>query len=450
MTKGLLFAALVLCLAAVSGGADQAYDSSSRRLGRSLLGNSDFQWAYTVGGPGTGDDQYDSPRGMAIDAAGNILVADTGSDRVKKLTSNGTYLANFGTSGTGNGQLDHPSDVKVNPAGNIYVADLFNNRVQVFDSSFNYLFQFGSPGTGNGQFKGPVALCLDGSSNVYVVDRSLQTVQKFDQSGNFVWSSGSSGTGDGQFAFPYACAVSGATVYVGDSTARVQLPLHRQRRIPEQVHFPASSPGSAFFGTSYLLFADDGSLFASRLLEGAVHQLAADGTPLASFTGQPAGFAPVDIAVTQYTGGVPSVVAVVDYSNNAVQFFRRTIFPSPPAPPSPSPPPPSPSPPPPSPSPPPPSLSPAALTLPPATFAIAAAALTLSPTTFAIAAAALALSPATFVIAAAALTLSPAAEPLPSAALSITSAPKPFATTALALSPAAATSLAATATFTEA
>ncbi|KAL4452669.1 hypothetical protein ABPG75_008331 [Micractinium tetrahymenae] len=103
---------------------------------------------------------------MAIDVAGNILVADTGSDRVKKLTSNGTYLANFGTSGTGNGQLDHPSDVKVNPAGNIYVADLFNNRVQVFDSSFTYLFQFGSSGTGNGQFKGPVALCLDGSSNV--------------------------------------------------------------------------------------------------------------------------------------------------------------------------------------------------------------------------------------------------------------------------------------------
>src|SRR5438034_858644 len=62
------------------------------------------------------------------------------------------YLFQFGSFGAGNGQLYNPVGVAVNAASNIIVADSLNNRIEVFDANGNYLSQFGSLGAGNGQF----------------------------------------------------------------------------------------------------------------------------------------------------------------------------------------------------------------------------------------------------------------------------------------------------------
>ncbi len=67
-------------------------------------------------------------------------------------------------------------------------------------------------------------------------------------------------------------------------------------------------------------------LNARRPFTGLVQQLAADGTLLASFGGQVGGFFPVGIAVTKSDGaGAPLVLAVVDFGNNAISFFQRTL-----------------------------------------------------------------------------------------------------------------------------
>ena len=60
-------------------------------------------------------------------------MADYGN-RIQKFTSDGVYLTQWGTQGTGDGQFNNPAGVAVDASGNVYVADTDNNRIQVFGS----------------------------------------------------------------------------------------------------------------------------------------------------------------------------------------------------------------------------------------------------------------------------------------------------------------------------
>jgi hypothetical protein len=90
------------------------------------------------GGPATSA-QLDSPGGVAVDGAGNLFIADTYNSRVRKVSAAGviTTVAGNGTAGfSGDGgpptsaQLNHPGGVVVDGAGNLFIADTYSNRVR--------------------------------------------------------------------------------------------------------------------------------------------------------------------------------------------------------------------------------------------------------------------------------------------------------------------------------
>jgi len=82
---------------------------------------------------GPNDGELNNPMGIALDAAGNIMVADK-SDRVQVFRQDGTFIRSVGRTGRGRGELNGPGGVAVDGAGNIVVADCKNRRVQVFAS----------------------------------------------------------------------------------------------------------------------------------------------------------------------------------------------------------------------------------------------------------------------------------------------------------------------------
>ncbi|MEZ5216398.1 MAG: hypothetical protein R2715_07365 [Ilumatobacteraceae bacterium] len=188
---------------------------------------------------------YSFPAGITFDAAGNLYVASFLSNRVYKVTPGGvsSVYAGTGTSGfSGDGgaataaRLSSPTDVAADPSGNLYIADSGNDRIRKVTpgGTISTVAGTGSGGySGDGglatsaQINGPYGIGVDGSGNVYIADTSNHRIRKVAGSGiiTTVAGTGSSGfSGDGgaatsaKLSGPYAIKVaSNGDLYISDT-----------------------------------------------------------------------------------------------------------------------------------------------------------------------------------------------------------------------------------------
>lgn len=168
--------------------------------------------------------QFGHPDGVAIDAGGNVWVADEIDDHLDEFNENGEFIKEFGAEGKEAGKIKQPVGL-VYDNGNLYVAEAGNQRVQEFSTTGTSVRTFGSEGTGNGQFKIPYAITAGPVSGVlYVTDRENDRVQEFTATGHFLSSFGSKGKGSGQFELPTGVAATASeNLYVSDhNNQRVQ------------------------------------------------------------------------------------------------------------------------------------------------------------------------------------------------------------------------------------
>src|SRR5436309_2399996 len=157
------------------------------------------------GSRGTDEGQFDSPMGIAVDANGNILVADTNNGRIEKFSPTGTFLSIIGTKGSGHGQLGEPNGIAIDRAGNIYVAEVaHNHRVQKLARDGTFIAEWKGPELG---FYGPRRIAIGPDDSIYVVDQGHARIVKFSSDGRVLAVWGSSGNGDGQFNDPYSLGV---------------------------------------------------------------------------------------------------------------------------------------------------------------------------------------------------------------------------------------------------
>jgi sugar lactone lactonase YvrE len=175
--------------------------------------------------PEKSEGSFNDPDAVALDASGNIWVADSGHDRVLEFNKERKFIRQFGVEGTGYvGQyegiaISGIAGIATNSSGDVYVTG--SDRVQEFSPTGAFLRQWGSPGSGNGQFLFPNGIAVDGSGNVWVVDTFNYRVQEFSESGAYLGQFGSQGTGNGQLGWASGLAFSGGNLYVADS-GRVQ------------------------------------------------------------------------------------------------------------------------------------------------------------------------------------------------------------------------------------
>ena len=165
------------------------------------------------GGHGNGKGQFDNPRGIAIDSAGNMFVADTDNGRIEKFSQNGTFVTSIGP-------FEAPSGIAIDRAGNIYVAEVGSkHRIQKLGPDGTFIAQW-APG-----LYGPRKITIGPDDSIYVVDSGDNRIVKFSLAGQVLASWGSAGTGDGQFRGVSSVAVDPTNkVYVADPmNSRIQV-----------------------------------------------------------------------------------------------------------------------------------------------------------------------------------------------------------------------------------
>ena len=164
--------------------------------------------------PGT----FNEPWGVAVDAQGNVFVADTWNHRVQKFDADGEFILKWGSSGLsseGPDRLWGPRGIAVNPEGRVYLTDTGNKRVVVFESDGKFLFEFGTEG--EGRLDEPVGIAVGPDGRIYVADTWNMRVAVFSPEGQFVASWPVQGwASDSLDNKPYLAVDSQNRVYVTD------------------------------------------------------------------------------------------------------------------------------------------------------------------------------------------------------------------------------------------
>lgn len=189
---------------------------------------------------GTGASFY-NPRGIAVDGSGNVYVADYDNNMIREITPTGVVstLAGSTTYGSANGtgtaaSFNAPAGVAVDASGNVYVADTYNDMIRKIAPGGSVTTLAGSPGvigstnaTGSAaSFAEPYGVAVDNAGNVYVADSSNELVRKITPGGVVTTVAGSGGAGstngpamNATFLGLEALAVdSSGTIYVADNS----------------------------------------------------------------------------------------------------------------------------------------------------------------------------------------------------------------------------------------
>ena len=190
--------------------------------------------SWRIAGAGTsldgtvGTARFSAPAGIAVDATGNVYVADTGNHTLRKVSPNGTTVTTFagaagqpgGADGTGAGaRFNGPTGLAIDVSGILYVADTGNQAIRKVSAS-------GAVTTLAVVGMAITAVAVDSTGNVYTANTANDTVLKVSPSGSvsvLAGVPGVSGNLDGaaaaaRFNGPTAVAVDSAgNVYVYDS-----------------------------------------------------------------------------------------------------------------------------------------------------------------------------------------------------------------------------------------
>ncbi|MEO6910543.1 MAG: SMP-30/gluconolactonase/LRE family protein [Edaphobacter sp.] len=160
----------------------------------------------------------DYPNGMAVDANGNVFVADPNQQAVKEIVAVGGVVSSSSTVNTIGSGFGTPYGVAVDASGNVFVADSLNNAVKEIVAVGGMVSSNSTVNTIGSGFGSPLGVAVDTSGNVFVADTGHGAVKEILAVGGVVSSSSTVNIIGSGFGQPTGVTVDGSgNVFVADN-----------------------------------------------------------------------------------------------------------------------------------------------------------------------------------------------------------------------------------------
>lgn len=261
----------------LNGGAVYIADYGNNRIRKMVISTGVIS---TVAGNGTsgflGDGaaatsaRLNHPSGIYTDASGNLYIADSDNNRIRKVLASGiisTIAGNsMGYSGDGgaatSAQLWNPTGLHVNSSGDVFIADANNNRIRKITASTGIISTIAGGGSSlgdgglatNAQLSNPVGVWVDVSGNVYIADLGNYRVRKITASTGIITTIAGDGTAnfsnDGVLATSTAIDPSGISADVSGNIYIVSTGGSRIRKITVSTGIINTIAGNGTLGFS--------------------------------------------------------------------------------------------------------------------------------------------------------------------------------------------------------
>ena len=187
------------------------------------------------------------PAGITIDADNNLIIADFGNNKIRRITPDGivTTLAGTGVAGSEEGttmtaQFNGPTGVTIDDFGNIFVADYYNNKVRKISTlgEVSTLAGSGIAGNVNGfgtsaSFNGPATVTLDSHNNIFLTDEQNHSIRKISPDGQVSTFAGTGvlGNADGDLESAQFHLPTGLVIDAFDNVFVCDYGNHKIRKI---------------------------------------------------------------------------------------------------------------------------------------------------------------------------------------------------------------------------
>jgi sugar lactone lactonase YvrE/murein DD-endopeptidase MepM/ murein hydrolase activator NlpD len=243
--------------------------------------------------------RFSDPYGVAVDEAGNIYIADAGdNNRIRKLTPGGaTSTLAGGKEGFADGpgaqaRFNTPSGIAIDAQGNLYVADTGNNAIRKVapDGAVSTLAGSGVAGTADGkgreaQFNGPVGVAVGEDGVVYVADTYNDAIRRIAPDGTVTTIAGSGVPGDADgpalragFDTPCALVLDGdGGLLIADTRNNAIRKLSRDGVVSTVMRAPDNDRQALLRRPMALARTHDGHLYIASGAQGRILQLTAQG-----------------------------------------------------------------------------------------------------------------------------------------------------------------------------
>lgn len=250
--------------------------------------------------------QFDNPDGIVTDTSGNIYVADSGNNVIRKIAPGGevSTVAGTGVAGDADGaagvaEFDTPTGITIDSSDNLYVADEGNNTVRKITPGGEVSTIAGTGDAGfadgamaNSQFDAPHGIAIDEQDNLYVTDVGNSRVRKID------------------------VAAGAVTTIAGDGTAGDADGAAASSQINSPHGISVDEQGSVYF-------ADEGNNKVKKVEAGEVTTFAGDNSSGGEFEDGPADRAKFNRPRGLALGWDKRTVYVCDYSNQRIRKIEQ-------------------------------------------------------------------------------------------------------------------------------